>query len=685
MGLSSALDEQINNETQDDFNLYSLIHDMKRFALYSRPAIEKAPLQVYSSALLFAPTKSIVRRQFEERIQKWIHMTPTTPDQWDATLVTLEGHSSSVNSVAFSLDGTLVASSSCDGAIKLWDAESGELRTTLEGHNDSEITISWLRGHFRSSVSSVVFSPDDKRLASGSRNGTVKLWDADSGQLLEMLTTCGGSVNSVAFSPNGNLLALGSSEVQLWDAESCKLLVTLRGHDGCVMSVAFSPDGRQLVSGSYCGGVKLWYIESSKLHATLTGHSGHYPIVKCVSFSPDGEQVASCSQNGSVKLWNSNSGELLASFTFPGPICLTTSLAFSPDGNKLLVSDAGGIVLLDANSGNLQRTHTVNTSSVNSIAFSRDGKLASGSHDYTVKLWDLEWCKPWATLRGDNGDNNNRGIADSIAISSDSKSLASGSLNGDVKLWDARSGKLQFTIAAHKNERTSAVAFSPDGKWLASGSHDDTIKLWDVKSGKLRGTLESHTGHVYSVAFSLDGKQLASGSKDGTAKIWDFESHKLQMTLRVASEFVQAVAFSPNGERLATGSLDGTVKLWNYESYEELQRLELGAAVNYLAFSADGSYLISNKGIIRPDPNMPTTTDQPELFVSGDWVMLGSQRLLWLPKEYRANCFAVEGPNVVIGHWYGCVSYSRFECDKMNLDFLGFYTTFESGGSIQRS
>jgi len=186
---------------------------MKRFALYCRLAIEKAPLQVYSSALAFTPTKSIVRRQFEGRIPKWIQMTLTMLDQWDAALVTLEGHRSAVNSVAFSPDGKRIASSSCDGAVKLWDSESGELRTTLEGHSDSDKPVNLLKGHFRNSVNSVVFSPDDKRLASGSQNGTVKLWDTNSGQLWAMLTTCGGSVNSVAFSPDGKLLALGSFEV----------------------------------------------------------------------------------------------------------------------------------------------------------------------------------------------------------------------------------------------------------------------------------------------------------------------------------------------------------------------------------------------------------------------------------------------------------------------------------------
>ncbi|KAH9216225.1 putative WD-repeat protein, partial [Leptodontidium sp. 2 PMI_412] len=650
--------------------LYTFVYDMKRFSLYCRPAIEKAPLQVYSSALVFAPARSVVRRQFEGKIPKWIQMTPTMPDQWDAALVTLEGHQRSVNSLAFSSDGKRLVSGSCDGVIKLWDSDSGELRTTIEAHSDSDGIRPWFKGHFPNSVNSVVFSPDDKRIASCSENGTVKIWDADSGKLWAMFKVRGYAANDVAFSPDGNLLALGSSEVELWDVESCKLLVELGGHDGSVKSVAFSPDGKQIASGTYCGDVKLWYTESRGVKATLMGHKSSYPIVTCVTFSPDGEQLASGTSDGFVKLWNSNSGELLASATFQGHTGVKSCLGFLPDGSKLLAPGTGSTVLLDAQSGSLQRTHTVCSTRADSIAISRDYKLASCLNDYIIKLWDLELCQPWPAPRDDNIEHGRITYVDSVAISPDGKWLASGFGTGDVLIFDAQSGKRQITIAAHNNERASAVAFSPDSKWLASGAHDNLIKLWEVKSGMLRGTLSSHTGHVYSVKFSLDGKQLASGSKDGTAKLWDVESQTLQVTLRGHEEFVEAVAFSPNGEQLATGALDGTVKLWDCKHYKELQSLKQERAIFYVAFSADGSYLISNTGIIRPELGMPTTPEQPDLLVSNDWVMLGSQRLLWLPKEYRSIHFAVEGQNLVIGRISGQkpgrLNHYRFACDKMS-------------------
>ncbi|OOF90635.1 hypothetical protein ASPCADRAFT_519059 [Aspergillus carbonarius ITEM 5010] len=363
--LKSRVWTQVGSELSDFF------YDAERFTRQNSYMAGIAPLQLYRTGLIFAPTKSIIKKIFYGKVKDQLGLETAVEDSWSSNLQTFEGHSMSVLSVAFSPDGRTLATGSHDGTIKLWDTATGVEQRTLTGH--------------ASIVPSVAFSPDGCTLASGSDFGTVKLWNTATGVEQRTLTGHSDIVWSVAFSPDGRTLASGSHDgtIKLWDTATGVEQRTLTGHSHWVLSVAFSPDGRTLASGSADSTIKLWDTATGVKQRTLTGHSS---IVPSVAFSPDGCTLASGAYDSTVKLWNTATG--VEQRTLTGHSRSVMSVAFSPDGCTLMsCSDVGTIKLWNTATGVEQRTLTGHSGSISSVV------------NHSTTSYSISVADSWVSLR----------------------------------------------------------------------------------------------------------------------------------------------------------------------------------------------------------------------------------------------------------------------------------------------
>ncbi|KAI0315268.1 WD40-repeat-containing domain protein [Amylostereum chailletii] len=560
--------------------VYEYACSCQRFLSVNGMVIAQSAPHIYLSVLPFTPKSCFISSCYLHKSPHSVRIASRQESDWPLVQSVLQGHTDTILSLAFSPDGNIIASSSDDFTIRLWDATTGSP------------VFEPLRGH-QGGVHCVVFSPNGRTLASSSDDKTVRLWDMINGEPLgKPLREHTGFVNSVAFSPSGNILASASYDetIRLWDVAARKSIgKPWHGHSMAVTSVSFSTNGKVIASASYDTTIRLWNATNGELaRPPLRAHT--MPI-SSVLFSQNGQHMASAAFDDLIILWDVTTWIPVRSINthHTQPV-----IAFSPDGSRL----ASGthheeISVWDVGSGDMiGEPFQGHAGTIFSLTFSPDGsRIVSGSYDQTIRLWNAGEVE-----KRNNPILGHTGSVNCIAFSPDGTRIVSGSFDETVRVWSAETGRQIGEPMRGHSKAVMTVAYSPRGDLVASGAYDDLIIFWSADCLEMVGQpVVEHTGSVNALSFSPDGRWLASGSDDGTVRLWDTRTRKAFTNPFVGhTKPVTSVAFSPDGKFVASGSFDMTIRLWDPTSGTSGDALQgATAAITCLSYSFNNHYLVS--------------------------------------------------------------------------------------------
>ncbi|KAI0548670.1 WD40-repeat-containing domain protein [Xylaria curta] len=602
---------KLNIDPSTHSELYSLIHDAKRFILKNASIVESAPIQLYSSAILFSPQASKIRNLFQHEVSG-IKVLSGLDSDWGRNLQTFN---SNCRNAIFSPNGKSLVVSSKEPFmlapfVQIRNAMTGQIEHTFEGH------------------STAAFSHDGSLLASSSRDMTIQIWNMTTGQTESVLQGYEGTVCTLAFSPCENFLALGldgdGENLWLWDVAIGKTRHRFKGPPA-VRIVFFSSSGEKLVAGSEDGTTWMWDVPFGENQCT---HKGYFDKSRpCLAISPDESKLASQADYKTIQVWDLSTWEIKHLLKGSSRV---TDLTFSPRNNHLIsASDDHMIRVWNFLTGHAEYTLPIHGRRTN-MSLSLDGSRLAlhwevGEQERTgiVHLWNTTtWEEECKLIHGPN--------ISSMAFSPDGQRLVSATSgdDGSVCVWDISTGLTEHAFEGHSSP-ARVLAFSPDGSKLVSTSQDTTI-IWDVTTGQAERIIPDST----RVALSPDGIMLASASGHiSTVCVWDIETGLIKHTLadrkytladhdhsKGAYKSVKAMSFSSDGRKIAIAMIDKSIYVWDLTAKQLVVLQHRGRAI--LAFSPDGEGLAS-AGAADHSINLSNTTtgqDKGSLKGHGSWI-----------------------------------------------------------------
>jgi WD40 repeat protein len=479
-------------------------------------------------------------------------------------LLSLRGHTARVSCVSVSADGRWLASGSYDGTARLWDRAAGRCVRTWAGQGR---------------VHGVAFDPAGRRLATAGEGG-VRLWDVGTAGDLGRLSGHRGPVTDVAFAPDGQTIATCAEDqkVILWDAGKRAIRHTLTGHTNTVSRVAFVPGGTRLVSAGFDDRVIGWDMQTGKESFRCQGHRDG---VVSVAASPDGKWIASAGGDRAVMLWDA-SGTLVR--VLRGHTNAVHAVAFSPDSRRLASGSADRTVRVwDVDTGVAALTLCGHQGTVHGLAWAPDGgTIVSAAGDHRLKVWSAHSELPCVTF-DDAG-----GAVQDVAFHPDGRLFASVAEDGKVRLRDIGTGRLLKTVSTGGAgaEGLTGIVFAPRGRLMACPCSDRSVRLFDL-DGKPGEVLEGHQGIITCVAFAPGGT-LTTAGHDQRILLWD--GGKKPWVLSGHEDTIRGLEYLPDGRHLLSAGEDRTVRCWRQTSgtWKEAWQVKLDAAATHLAVAPGG-------------------------------------------------------------------------------------------------